>query len=376
MMFIKAKIFASIRGSIRKRDNVKELLKAIHEQFESSNKALASTLMTKLSSMKLTSVKRFYNPYFEYLVSLSKPKKANGYAKAIGCKYVFKTKKDSLGNIERYKAILVAKGFTQKEGINYMKTFSPISKIDSLHVIMALVAHFNLELHQMDVKIAFLNGNLEEKVYMKQPERFSSSDGEHLVCKLNKSIYGLTQASHQWYLKFYDVCTRLEIAFVVGMLGRYQSNPSMDHWKGVKKVMRDLKGTKDYMLMYRRIDNLEVVGYLDSDFTRCVDSQKSTPGYVFMFDYRTCLKGVQNRPSLLLLLSRPGTSHRARDNSRDASTNILHPNVDRNLTKLSYQLSHFPGAFSSFLSKTSKLAKKVVAVPWRWLSSPSRGGLA
>ena len=67
-------------------------------------------------------------------------------AKAIGCKWVFKTKKDSLGNIERYKAKLVAKGFTQKEGIDYTKTFSPVSKKDSLHIILTLVAHFDLEL--------------------------------------------------------------------------------------------------------------------------------------------------------------------------------------------------------------------------------------
>ena len=119
-------------------------------------------------------------------------------AKAIGCKWVFKTKKDSLGNIERYKARLVAKGFTQKEGINYTETFSPVSKKDSLRVIMALVAHFDLELQQMDVKIAFLNGDLEEEVYMKQLEGFPSSDGEQLVCKLKKSLYGLKQASRQW----------------------------------------------------------------------------------------------------------------------------------------------------------------------------------
>ena len=99
-------------------------------------------------------------------------------AKAIGCKWVFKTKKDSLGNIERYKARLVAKGFTQNEGIDYKETFSPVSKKDSLRIIMTLVAHFDLELQQMDVKTTFLNGNLEEEVYMKQLEGFSSSSGE------------------------------------------------------------------------------------------------------------------------------------------------------------------------------------------------------
>ena len=101
-----------------------------------------------------------------------------------------------IGQHWKYKARLVAKGFTQKEGIDYQETFSPISKKDSLRVIMTLVAHFDLELQKMDVKTKFLNGNLEEEVYMKQPEGFSSNGGEHLVCKLKKSIYGLKQASH------------------------------------------------------------------------------------------------------------------------------------------------------------------------------------
>ena len=116
------------------------------------------------------------------------------WEKTIGCKWVYKTKKDSLGDIERYKARLVAK-----------ETFSHVSKKDSLCIILALVAHCDFELQQMDVKLAFLNGELEEEVYVKQPEGFSSSQGEHLVCKLKKFIYGLKQVSHQWYLKFHNV---------------------------------------------------------------------------------------------------------------------------------------------------------------------------
>ena len=114
--------------------------------------------------------------------------------KVIGCKWVFKTKRDSLGNIERYKTRLVVKRFTQKEGIDYIETFSPISKKDSLRIILALVVHFDPELQQMDVKTVFLNGDLEEEVYIKQLEGFSSSSGEHLVYKLNKSIYGFKKS--------------------------------------------------------------------------------------------------------------------------------------------------------------------------------------
>ena len=108
---------------------------------------------------------------------------------------VYKTKRDSKGDIERYKARLVAKGYTQQERVDYNETFSPVSTKDSFRVIMALVAHFDLFLHQMDVKIAFLNVNLEEEIYMKQPEGFIQEGRESLVCKLNKSIYGLRQAS-------------------------------------------------------------------------------------------------------------------------------------------------------------------------------------
>ena len=348
-------------------------------------------------------------------------------AKPIGCKWIFKTKRDSNGNVERYKARLVAKGFTQKEGIDFKETFSPVSSKDSFRTIMALVAHFDLELRQMDVKTAFLNGDIDETIYMAQPENFESGDPKNMVCKLTKSIYGLKQASRQWYHKFHQViisfgfetnavdncvyhkfsgskhiflvlyvddillatndigmlhetkrflskkfemkdlgdasfvlgiliqrdrsrgilglsqrsyidkvlkrfgmqdskpgdtpvskgdkfslnqcprtnlevkemqkipyasavgslmyamvCTRPDIAYIVGMLGRYLSNPGMDDWKAAKRVMRYLQRTKDHMLTYRRSDQLEIIGYSDSDYAGCQDSMKSTSGYIYL----------------------------------------------------------------------------------------------
>ncbi|XP_050890576.1 secreted RxLR effector protein 161-like [Lathyrus oleraceus] len=83
-------------------------------------------------------------------------------------------------------------------------------------------------------------------------------------------------------LMYAQVCTRPNIAFAVGILGRYQSNLDMDHWKVAKKVLRYLKGTEYYMLMYRQTDNLDVIGYSDSDFAGCVNSRKSTSRYIFM----------------------------------------------------------------------------------------------
>ena len=95
--------------------------------------------------------------------------------------------------MERYKARLVAKGFTQKEGIDFTETFSPVSMKDSFRIIMALVAHFDLELHQMDVKTAFLNDDIDESIYMVQPPNYETDDSKQMVCKLKNHLR--TQAS-------------------------------------------------------------------------------------------------------------------------------------------------------------------------------------
>jgi hypothetical protein len=99
-------------------------------------------------------------------------------------KWVYKMKYDSKGKIERFKTRLVANGFTQREGIDYTETFSLIFKKDSFRIVMVLVAHYNLELHQMDVKNVFLNGDLQESVYMAQPEDFAIEGKEHMGCRL------------------------------------------------------------------------------------------------------------------------------------------------------------------------------------------------
>ncbi|KAL6348287.1 hypothetical protein AAG906_005584 [Vitis piasezkii] len=290
--------------------------------------------------------------WIETMKEEMKPMKDNGVwdlvelhegIKAIGCKWIFKTKRDSKGNIARYKARLVAKGFTQKEDIDYKETFSPVLSKDSFRIIMALVAHYDLELHQMNVKTTFLNGNIDETIYMVQSENFESNDSKQLENTVDQCIYlkfsgskfiilvlyvddillassdvgllhetkdrsrgilgrfGMSNcalgdtpvakgdkfslhqcpknelekkdmerfpyASSIGRLMYAQVCTRPDIAYIVGMLGRYLSNPSMDHWKKAKRVISS---------------HLEIVGYSNSDFGGCLDSRRSTSGYIFM----------------------------------------------------------------------------------------------
>jgi len=130
---------------------------------------------------------------------------------AIGCKWVYKTKYDKDGNVEREKARLVAKGYTQQHGIDYDETFSPVLRYASLRALLAITAHYDLELHQMDVKTAFLNGDIDHEIYMRQPEGHEVKGKEHLVCKLNKSLYGLKQAGRAWYERIHTEFQRMAL---------------------------------------------------------------------------------------------------------------------------------------------------------------------
>lgn len=118
--------------------------------------------------------------------------------KTVGCKWVYKKKTGADGSVERFKARLVAQGYTQQYGMDYDETFCPVARLESLRVLIALSVQHGLKLHQVDVTTAFLNGTLEEEVLMKQPEGFEIKGKENLVCKLKKSIYGLKQSPRCW----------------------------------------------------------------------------------------------------------------------------------------------------------------------------------
>jgi hypothetical protein len=128
---------------------------------------------------------------------------------AIGCKWVFKTKRGADGAVTKHKARLVAKGFLQRYGVDYDETYAPVARYPSIRALLALAAHHDWHLHQMDVKSAYLNGDLEEEIYMAQPDGYDSAGTSQLVCKLKKSLYGLKQAARTWHLKM-DVALKAQ----------------------------------------------------------------------------------------------------------------------------------------------------------------------
>lgn len=341
----------------------------------------------------------------------------------IKSKWVFKVKKGSDGSITEYKARLVAQGYSQVFGQDYDETFSPVVRFESIRVLMAMAVQFNLVIHQMDVTSAFLNGNLDEEIFMKQPENFIVQGKESYVCKLHKSIYGLKQSPRCWntaiddYLKsigfvqatsdnciytasegemfiiavyvddiilackdlerittvknhlsskykmkdmnklqyfvgvqvvhslrqgyiwlgqstycnnvlkkfnmsdckpvdtpvetscnlsigddtdelvdpeLYQSCigsllymsikTRPDIAYAVGNVAKFCSKPNKTHWSAVKRILRYLKGTVNYGLLFQHNKSSELVGYSDADWAGDVNDRKSTSGYCFVIN--------------------------------------------------------------------------------------------
>lgn len=340
--------------------------------------------------------------------------------KALPVKWVYKVKRDPNGNLERFKARLVVKGFKQRPGIDYGEVFAPVSKHTTFRTLMGFVALRDLELHHLDIKTAFLNGVLEEELWMEQPEGYKQGDGK-LACRLLKSLYGLKQSPRCWHtrlkselesygfvqsvadpglfilslsddtvfvlmyvddllvaaklmhnvntvkaklrksfdcrdlgeatqflnihitrdrkcgalkitqhlatselvskfgldsaharkvpltpgtmlrsegepldtvkypyaelvgsLLYLTVCTRPDLAQSVGVLSRYMSKPTMQHWQAAKGVLRYAAGTVNMGIVYRSDAADELQSYCDSDYAGDLDSRRSTTGYVFI----------------------------------------------------------------------------------------------
>ncbi|GJW39705.1 putative RNA-directed DNA polymerase [Tanacetum coccineum] len=162
------------------------------------------------------------------------------------------------GTIDKYKARLVIKGYRQREGLDYFDTYSPVTRITSIRMILAIAALRNLEVHQMDVKTAFLNGDLEEEIYMNQPEGFIAPGQEGKVCRLVKSLYGLKQAPKQWHQKFDH--TMLESGFKIN---------ECDKCVYVKDT------SSGYVILCLYVDDMLIVGSNDKMIKSTKDMLKS-----------------------------------------------------------------------------------------------------
>ena len=126
---------------------------------------------------------------------MPRPKGVN----VIGTKWIFKNKSNEHGTIIRNKSRLVAQGYTQVEGIDFDETFATVAKLESIRILLAIASHLNFKLYQMDVKSAFLNGMLQEEVYVEQPKSFVDPHRLDDVYKLKKALYSLKQAPEAWY---------------------------------------------------------------------------------------------------------------------------------------------------------------------------------
>ncbi|PWA94304.1 retrotransposon protein [Artemisia annua] len=296
-----------------------------------------------------------------------------------GCKWIFKKKMKVDGTVEKFKARLVIQGFKQKSGIDYFDTYVPVARISTIRLLIALASIHNLVIHQMDVKTAFLNGDLDEEVYMNQPQGFIMPGNENKAPKqwhqkfdevVLSSGYLLNQADKCAYSKFDEsgkgviiclyvddmlifgtnqnqvdltkeflssrfsmkdmgeadvilgirskhemstpmdaseklmpntgkvvsqleysrvigclmyamTCTRPDIAFAVGKLSRYTSNPSAHHWQAIQRVFKYLKRTMDCSLSYTGYPSV-LEGYTDASWINNTEDNSSTSGWVFL----------------------------------------------------------------------------------------------
>ena len=135
-------------------------------------------------------------------------------ARIIGTKWVFRNKQDDQGNVVRNKARLVAKGFSQVEGLDFGETFAPVARLEAIRILLAYASHHEMKLFQMDVKSAFLNGFINELVYVDQPPGFEDLRYSNHVYRLSKALYGLKQALRAWYERLRDFL--IEKGFTIG----------------------------------------------------------------------------------------------------------------------------------------------------------------
>ena len=183
-----------------------------------------------------------------------RPKNKN----VIGTKWVFRNKLNEEGQVVRNKARLVCKGYAQVKGIDFEETFAPVARLEAIRMFLALAVYKSFKVYQMDVKSAFLNGNLEEEVYIEQPDGFQLGDDSNMVCKLKKALYGLKQAPRAWY-------SRLDVYL-----------QHLGHKKGVvdnNLYVRTEEGTQVVVVVY--VDDIIFAGNKDELCTEFAEKMRT-----------------------------------------------------------------------------------------------------
>ncbi|GJV55124.1 retrovirus-related pol polyprotein from transposon TNT 1-94 [Tanacetum coccineum] len=178
----------------------------------------------------------------------------------IKLKWIFKVKSNEFDGVLKNKARLVAQGLRQEDGINFEESFAPVARIEAIRIFVANAANKNMTIYQMDVKTAFLNGELKEEVYVSQPEGFVDQDNPSHVYKLKKALYGLKQAPRAWY----DMLSSF-------LISQHFSKGAVDATLFTRKAGNDL-------LLYSKDTGMSLTTYSDADHARCQDTRRSTSG--------------------------------------------------------------------------------------------------
>eukprot|EP00253_Pinus_taeda_P003503 PITA_03503 len=275
--------------------------------------------------------------------------------KLVRCKWVYRTKSAADGQITRRKARLVAKGFQQVHDIDYDQTFAPVAKMDSICLTLAIGAAQGWEVHQMDVKNAFLHIDLLEEIYMEQPHGFIHDSS--LVCRLKKSLYSLKQAPRAWYAKMdsfllsqnfersrlqpllqsrgpcmvrlegggdtplvdntlyrqpvgsllYLTHSRPHLSYAIGEVSRYMQEPHELHRNAAKRILQYVQGTITFGIHYAAGTALNILGFTDFDWAGDNIDRKSTSGYSLSLGSGPICGRASSRLLLLSLQLRSST---------------------------------------------------------------------
>nr|GEV83525.1 retrovirus-related Pol polyprotein from transposon TNT 1-94 [Tanacetum cinerariifolium] len=200
----------------------------------------------------------------------------------ITLKWIYKVKLDELGGILKNKARLVACGYRQEEGIDFEESFAPVARLEAIRIFLKYADHKNMVVYQMDVKTAFLNGNLREEVYVSQPDGFVNQDNPNHVYKLKKALYGLKQALRVCgYSNGGEIQNWMRINKEKPLIHHIiVARPTKKHVHAVKRIFRYLSGTVHRGLWYPKDSSVALIAFADADHVGCQDTRRSTSGSV------------------------------------------------------------------------------------------------